>query len=294
MKPNPFRYHAPRVLDEALAMLSELEEARPLAGGQSLVPMMNLRLAAPDNLVDLNGVASLAGIEERPDGLLIRAMTRQRDAERSPLIARHCPLLIEALHHVGHQQTRNRGTIGGSIAHADPSAELPVAAMALDASLVIAGPGGRRMIESGDLIESLLTTQIAPTELLVELHVPSQGAHAGTCFTEFARRPADFAIVSCAAIVDLEAPGEVRRIAVCVGGLGYKPARLDRFEVDAKGARWGDGLLQAAIDAARNLPAEDKGEYSADYCAHLAGVLVGRCLDEAHARAMRTFDASYA
>lgn len=285
VKPVAFQYHAPRTLPEALAILSENEDSRPLAGGQSLVPMLNLRLAAPEHLIDLGRVQGLSGISKCEKGLVISAMTTQRDIERSALVARECPLLVEAIGEVGHQQTRNRGTIGGSIVHMDPAAELPVVALALNATLDIAGPDGTRTINVQDLASGYLTTQIAPEELLVAVHIPSLNFGTGTGFVEVARRPADFAIVSAASVVELDESKTIKRISVSVGGLSFAPIRLYEFEDSVVEDTWDDEIIDKAVARVREQPADDKGEYSGDYCSHLAGVLVSRVLKRAVARA---------
>ena len=170
MKPSPFTYHAPRTLDEALDLLATLDNARVLAGGQSLMPMMNYRVVQPEHLIDLGRIAELAFIDDTPEGLQIGAMTTQRTIERSALVRQRCPLLIDALFHVGHQQTRNRGTIGGSICHLDPSAELPVTACALDAVMIAAGKTGRRKIPFADFPAGYLTSSLEPTKSLSQLN----------------------------------------------------------------------------------------------------------------------------
>jgi carbon-monoxide dehydrogenase medium subunit len=169
MRPSPFTYHAPRTLDEALDLLAALDNARVLAGGQSLMPMMNYRVVQPEHLIDLGRIAELGFIDDTPDGLQIGAMTTQRTIERSALVRQRCPLLIDALFHVGHQQTRNRGTIGGSICHLDPSAELPVTACALDAVMIAAGKTGRRKIPFADFPAGYLTSSLEPNEILIAI-----------------------------------------------------------------------------------------------------------------------------
>jgi carbon-monoxide dehydrogenase medium subunit len=198
LKPAPFEYHAPRKLSEALDILASVENARPLAGGQSLVPMLNFRLVTPDHLVDLNDVPELAGIVERPDTLWVGAMTRQRELERSSVVANFCPMLPLAVAHIGHQQTRNRGTIGGSICHLDPGAELPVVASALEASLIAVSLKGTRTISMDDFAVNYLTNQLDAGELLLALEIPKYRPRSGVAFEEFSRRPADLAVVSVA------------------------------------------------------------------------------------------------
>ena len=202
MKPPPFDYAAPTTLDEAIGLLAEHAdaEARVLAGGQSLIPMMNFRLAKPGYLVDLRRVAGLAGIRREGDTLVIGAMTRMAEVERSPEVAVAAPLVTEAIGLVAHVPVRNSGTVGGSLAHADPAAELPAVALALDAELVAAGPGGTRTIPAGEFFTGPYGTALAPEEILTEVRLPVwPGGHA---FIEFSRIHANFAVVAVAALVD--------------------------------------------------------------------------------------------
>ena len=230
MKPFPYTYHAPRTLDEALHLMATLDNARVLAGGQSLVPMLNFRIAQPDHLIDLGRIAELAVVQDTAGGLQIGAMTTQRVIERSDLVRRRCPLLIDALYHVGHQQTRNRGTIGGSLCHLDPAAELPVAACALDPVLLVASHAGRRKIRFSDFPAGYLTSSLAPNEILIQIDFKPWAEGAGTAFEEFACRPADFAVVSVAAIVELDADHVISQARLAIGGIAAVPLRLSAVE----------------------------------------------------------------
>ena len=285
MKPAPFSYHAPRTLAEALVLAATQENARVLAGGQSLMPLLNLRLASPDHLIDLGRVAELVGIEQTAAGLAIGSMTTQRALERSALVRARCPLLAEALEHVGHPATRNRGTIGGSLCHLDPSAELPVAAMALDARLTIASRNGTRSIPFAELSAGYLTTQLAPHEILTRVELPVLGERTGWAFVEFARRRADFAIVAVAATIEFDAKDRVRRASLAIGGLGPAPVRATAAEASLDGNKWEGELLERARAAASSLPAGGDEAYPADYRQHLAGVLTRRALATAAERA---------
>jgi carbon-monoxide dehydrogenase medium subunit len=287
LKPASFEYHAPRELDEALDLLASLENARPLAGGQSLIPMMNFRLVTPDHLVDLNEVAELVGIVEMPETLRIGAMTRQRALERSSVVANICPLLTAAAAHIGHQQTRNRGTIGGSICHLDPGAELPVAASALEASLIAVSHNGTRTLSMDDFAIDYLTNGLDPGELLLAIEFQKCKPRSGTAFEEFSRRPADLAIVSVASAIELGPSGAIDRVAIAIGGLGAGPRRLRDFERSCVGARSDEDVVRAAAEAARQQPTVGQGEYSADYRAHLASVLCARSIRKAAQRAER-------
>lgn len=255
MKPARFAYHRPATLDEALALLRELDEPKALAGGQSLVPMLNLRMAQPTDLVDLGAIPGLDGIRATDDGgVAIGAMTRQRDVELSPLARDRVPALVALLRHVAHVTVRNRGTIGGSVAHADPSAELPLACRTLDAQLVVAGAGGQRVVPAADFFVTHLTTVLEPDELLVELRFPGHADAAGLGFEELTRRHGDFAVASALALVWRDPAGAVRAARVGVGAVHPVPVRVPAAEaelVGLTGALEDDRLerILAAVDA---------------------------------------------
>jgi carbon-monoxide dehydrogenase medium subunit len=245
VKPVPFAYHRPRSLNEALALLAENPEAKPLAGGQSLVPMLNFRLVRPTALVDLNGVEGLAGVRIEDGVLVVGAMTRQWDLEQA---AGTYPLLREALRFVGHTATRCRGTVGGSLVHADPTAELAVCALALGAELVVAGPAGRRKIPAEKFFVSVFTTALEPGELLVEIRFPR--VEGGWAFEEHAHRHGDFAVV-CVAVADGR---------VALGGVGATPVLWDGGELDPVGdlfapAGYKRELARALVERARERAA---------------------------------------
>ncbi|MDB5642774.1 MAG: aerobic-type carbon monoxide dehydrogenase, middle subunit CoxM/CutM-like protein, partial [Hyphomicrobiales bacterium] len=195
MKPPPFSYHDPATLQQAVELLATLDNAKPLAGGQSLMPMLNMRFVLPDHVIDLNRVAELSGVRITDERVEIGAMTRQRDIEFSAEVAQACPILIEALHHVGHRQTRNRGTVGGSICHLDPAAELPTLACALDAIVDVIGPNGAREIPFAEFPIGYMTPSIGFDEIVTRVSFPLWPREAGHSFQEFARRHGDFAIV---------------------------------------------------------------------------------------------------
>jgi aerobic carbon-monoxide dehydrogenase medium subunit len=224
LKPPRFTYHAPGTLDEALELLAARPNARPLAGGQSLMPMLNFRLAAPEHLVDLNRVEALAFIREENDAIVIGAMTRQRDIERSELVAQRLPLITEAIRMVGHRPTRNRGTLGGSLAHLDPAAELPAVAMALDAQIGVRSRRGARILPMAHFGTGLLSTALDPDELVTEVRFPIWPSGHGHAFEEFARRHGDFAIVSVAALVHAD------RVSITLGGVAPVPLRATSAE----------------------------------------------------------------
>ena len=229
MKPPPFRYHAPRSLTETLELLRDLPgDTRALAGGQSLAPLLNLRLARPDALVDLNRVEGLSYIRDAGAQLRMGAMTRQREAEFSPLLVERCPLLVEALAQVGHPAVRNRGTIGGSLAHADPVAELPCAMTALEAEFVLAGPRGERVARAQDFFLAPYETALAPGELLVEVRIPVPAAPRAASFVEFSRRHGDFALAGAAVVLDGD--GRCTGARVAAAGPAWTPSRLHAIE----------------------------------------------------------------
>jgi carbon-monoxide dehydrogenase medium subunit len=242
MKPPPFRYLAPRALDECIDLLAEHgETAKLLAGGQSLVPLMNLRLAFPEVVIDLNRVDGLGYVREDDGVLAIGAMTRHREVAESDVVRRRCPLLADAVALVGYPAIRNRGTLGGSIAHADPVAELPCVALTLDAELVAAGPRGRRTIAAGDFFAGFLTTALEPDEVLVEVRFPDTGAAA---FREFSRKSGDFAVTAVA--VDLRvADGVVEQARIGLAGVSDRPLRASEAEALLAGAPL-DELIGAA------------------------------------------------
>jgi carbon-monoxide dehydrogenase medium subunit len=285
MKPAPFTYHTPKSQEALLTLLATHDDARLLAGGQSLVPLLNLRLAAPGHLIDLGGVPGLDGIIR--DGAMLRvgAMTRQRTAERSAIVADSCPLLSEALLHVGFQQTRNRGTIGGSIAHMDPTAELPVVACAMDAILWLDSAGGGRSLPFAQWPAGYLATVIAPGEVLVRIDFPCWPDGHGWSFQEVTRRGEGYAIVAVAALVACNTAGRVVRSAIAVGGLAAAPQRVEAAEALLIGQHLDPGVIAAAGAAAATLPAEGDLYAPAGYKQHLARVLTERSLGQALARA---------
>ena len=230
MKPTPFEYHLPQTLQEAVRNLHDFENARLLAGGQSLMPMLNLRLAYPDHLIDLNGVAGLAYIREDGDAVAIGAMTAQRTIEFSDVIKRRLPLLSEAILSVGHRQTRNRGTLGGSLCHLDPAAELPLVAAALDATIVVTGSAGERQVAMADFAVDFMTPAIAADEIVTAIRFTPWRSGHGWAFAEFARRHGDFAIVAAAALIELAPDGRIARAALALGGVGAVPVRMSAAE----------------------------------------------------------------
>jgi carbon-monoxide dehydrogenase medium subunit len=288
VKPAPFAYEAPSDVRDVVALLrNHGAKARLLAGGQSLMPVLNFRLGRPSLLIDLNRVAGLSFIEDRGGHLAIGAMTRESEIEDSPLIRRHAPLLFEATRHIGHRAIRNRGTIGGSLSHADPAAEYPAAALALDATMVVLGHRGERRIAAAAFFDGALTTTIAEDEMLVRIELPKAAAGGGAAFAEIARRAGDFALAGVGAVVTLagEAVADVR-LAAC--GAGPGPMRLRRAEQALRSAGLGEvGVRTAARAAMAEVEPATDIHASADYRRRLVGVMTARAITDAVARAGR-------
>jgi len=282
VKPAKFEYHTPASVDEALAIMGRYDgEARVLAGGQSLVPLMNFRLATPRAIVDLNRIAELAYVGEDGEIVRIGSMTRQRRLEFEPLVAAKLPLLREALRWVGHLPTRSRGTIGGSIAHADPSAEIPMVLQALEGEIVARGSQGERRIAAQDLFHAALTTSLAPLEIITEVRLPAMPAQAGYAVEEFARRKGDFAIAAVA--VTLVRDGErCTKARLATAGVGPIPIRLRDAEavLEQKGLSE-DAITEAADRAAAEVDPVSDLNGSAEYRRHLTGVLTSRAVAKA-------------
>ena len=288
MKPAPFDYHAPRTLDEATGLLASLENAKLLAGGQSLVPMMNFRYVIVDHLVDLAQVDGLRGITVADGVLRIGAMTGQRDLEFSPEVEQHCPLMRAALGHVGHRQTRNRGTIGGSLVHADPAAELPAVCAACDATIEIASPRGTRDVPFAQFSAGFMATAVEPDEIVTAIKLPVWPSGHGYGFHEFARRRGDFAIAGAAVLIDVGTDAIVRRTAVALCGVATTPVRLGQAEAALAGRKLDAAAIKAAAAAARALEPISDIHAGADYRRHLAEVLTRRALTDAARRAGAT------
>ncbi|NNE86262.1 MAG: xanthine dehydrogenase family protein subunit M, partial [Alphaproteobacteria bacterium] len=229
MKPGPFVYHDPTSVADVVALLAQHEDAKLLAGGQSLMPMLNMRFVVPDHVIDLNGVADMSGVSDTGDGLAIGAMTRQVELAGSEIIAAKLPILQEALSFVGHFQTRNRGTIGGSLCHLDPAAEMPTVMAACDAVLTVAGPDGTREVAFAEWPLAFMMANLAPDELLTQVRIPYWREPHGYAFVEFARRHGDFAIIGVAALLAVEG-GKITRASVAVGGADVQPLRLADVE----------------------------------------------------------------
>ena len=287
MKPAPFRYIAASSLDQALALKAEYgDEARFLAGGQSLIPAMNFRLARPAVLIDLNGLAELAGIH-RSDGETIRvgAMTRYRALERDGDFLRACPLFADALPHIAHPQIRNRGTIGGNLSHADPASELPAIATAMQARMKVKSSRGERELAASEFFSGLLTTGLEPEEMLVEIAFPSPKPRSGSCFMEVARRRGDFALAGVAAVVSLDVGGQCREVRLALCGVGDTPVDASDAAASLVGQRCtGEAMAAVSAEVQNSIDPPGNVHASADYQRHIAGVLTRRALAMAHQR----------
>jgi CO/xanthine dehydrogenase FAD-binding subunit len=289
MKPASFDYAAPAALDEALALKAQHgDEAKFLAGGQSLVPAMNFRLVQAALLVDLNRLSDLDYVRADSDGgLRLGAMTRQRRLERDPLIAQVAPLLHAAMPEVAHPQIRNRGTLGGSLAHADPASELPVVAVALEARLRAQSTQGERWIAAGDFFQGIFTTALAADEMLVEVALPPLAARTGTAFLEFARRRGDYALMGVAAVVTLDEAGRCERVRLVYLNSGAGPVLAPQAAAALEGQKPTAELLASAARLAAETEISPTGNVHATpaYQRHLAGVLGRRALVTAVGRA---------
>ena len=289
MKPAPFAYHAPTELSEVLSLLAQHgDEAKILAGGQSLMPMLNMRLATPQVIIDLNRVTALEYLSPNVEGggLAIGALTRQRQLERSTLIHAHQPLLAAALPLIGHVQIRHRGTIGGSLVHADPAAELPAVSVALDAEFVVQSAAGQRVIAAEDFFVTYLTTAIEPDEVLTEIRVPPWPTGWGWDVQEMCRRVGDFALVGAVALLHVDAADVCQAARLVLFGVDGVPVRVQQAEAHLVGTRVSDDSLreveQIVADA---LDPESDIHASATYRKEVGGVMARRTLVQALNRA---------
>ena len=289
MKPAPFTYHAPASLAEAFSLLGEFgDEAKILAGGQSLIPAMNFRVAQPGVLIDLNRVAELAFIAAGDQNVLrVGAMTRQRELETQALAGRLAPLLNEAMPYIAHPQIRNRGTVGGSLAHADPAAELPAVMLALQAKFCLQSRNGKRWVTAKDFFIGMFATALAPEELLVEINVPALPRHAGWAFEEVARRHGDYALVGVAVQVALEEEGLCREARLALLSVGDGPVLAEQAAAALVGRKPTRQTIAEAsrIVASRDIDPGGDIHASAEFRRHLAKVLSERALTRAFLRA---------
>ena len=280
MKPSAFNYHSPNSLDEVFSLFKISNNARVIAGGQSLMPMMNYRLLAVDDLIDLNGVRELSGIKYQDNIVEIGAMTRQFEIAESPIIHKHLPLMAEAIKFVGHVQTRNRGTIGGSLCQMDPSAELSLVASAYKADLIVASDIGERVIPIEDFCDGYMTPAINPNEILKSIRFQPWSTHSKFSFIEFSRRHGDFAIVSAACLLELK-DQIIEKISLVLGGVSSHPLQLSQIEADLIGKK----ITEIDFEKIMNLHEfpdmlSDK-LYPSWYREHLSKVLIARVFNSA-------------
>ncbi len=296
MKAAPFEYLSAKSIDEAVqALEAGGGDAIIIAGGQSLMPMLVMRMARPDTVIDINDIKELDGIGENADEVVIKSCTRQAEALQSPIIARRVPLLAKAISHVGHQQTRNRGTIGGSLLHSDPASEIPLAARTLDAYVTLISTQGSRTVTMDNYFQGPLMTARKDNELLVSIHFPEPGPdqpgkfRRGSGFQEISERRGDFAMVSAAALIHLDERHQCRRAAIGLGGVDGKPVRIPGLEERLLGKEINSETLAPALpEILTAINPGDDHHASADYRRRVALVLAERAILEAVAEAMAT------
>jgi len=285
MKPSPFSYHDPSTCDEAVDLLGSLDNARPLSGGQSLFPLMHFRYVMPDHVVDLNGVKELNYIRAQSGFLHFGAITRQSQIEFSEDVGRVAPIVVEALKYVGHRQTRNRGTIGGSLSHFDPTAELANVSMLHDAELDVRSKSGQRKIAMQDFGKGFMTTDIQDGEILADIAFKVWGDGHGYAFEEVSKRRGDFAITAVGAMAELGPDGAIQRAAIAVSGVAPVPFRLAAAEQALAGQRPSHELIRMAAIEASKAEAMSDAHVDASYRQHLARILTYRALERALKRA---------
>jgi len=291
MKPAPFEYFAPLELQEALDLLERYgDEAKILAGGQSLMPLMNLRLARPGLIIDINRLSSLDTITATPEGgLTIGALTRQRALERSKIVQEQNPILAAAMPLIGHFQIRNRGTIGGSLVHADPAAELPAVSLLLGAEFLLRSKSAVRVVPAAEFFLSYLTTAIRPAELLTEIRLPKWPSGEAWAVQEIARRKGDFALIGVALRAELDAVETVQKAVIVMFGVDSKPLRMERAEAILKGRRISEAFLRELSGVvAEELQPDSDIHASAAYRKEVGGVLVRRALESALVKVKET------
>ena len=285
MNPAPFKYHDPKTLSELVELMSNLEDAKILAGGQSLMPMMNMRYVTPEDVIDINGVTELDFIRLENDHLTIGSMTRQKDILSNQEIFDTAPIFKEALNHVGHIQTRSRGTIGGSLCHLDPSAEIPALASLYDASLTVVNRQGSREIPIDEWVLAYMMPSISEEEILTSISIPVWKNPHGYAFIEFARRHGDFAVCGAGTLVEIDANDIISKVAIVVAGVDVKPLRLSTLESDLIGKKATKDTLEYAYSSAKKIEAISDVYFSTQYRQRLAGTMVKRSLEVAIERA---------
>jgi CO/xanthine dehydrogenase FAD-binding subunit len=285
MKPATFEYMVADSVVKAITVLSEARgEAKILAGGQSLVPMLNFRLIRPAILVDINRIPNLAFIEETDNTIRVGALTRHYQLEISSIVAKRLPVLASAMTHVAHLAIRNRGTIGGSLSHADPAAELPMIALLLNAKLHVVSSKGERIVAASDFFRDALTVDLGEDEIVTEIHLPKLPPNTGWGFEEVARRAGDFALAAVAVTLTTS-DGKIAEASIALTGVGPTPVRAQKAETLLRGEKIETKLIGRVIEAVRAGIAPDTDLHaSSDYRRHLAGVLTGRAVSAAWKR----------
>lgn len=278
MKPAGFAYHRPRSVDAALALLSQYSNAKLIAGGQSLGPMMNMRLVQPSELIDLNALEGLDFVRESENAVEIGALTRHQTIASCALVRTACPLLAEAAQSIGHYAIRARGTLGGSLAHADPAAQLPLVAATLGAEIALAGPRGERLVAAKDFFVSLMSTVLEPDELIFAVRFPKAAPGEAHAFVQLSRRRGDFAIVAVAATLLLDAQKRIKRLRLGIGGAEDKPVVLNRLMEQSEGKTFEPALLAAA--ARDTVQPTENPRVPAIYRRELVEVLTRRALQK--------------
>ncbi len=275
MKPAAFNYHAPTSLSEVFSLINNSSNARVIAGGQSLMPMLNYRLLSVDDLIDLNGINELSGIKVVNDAIEIGAMTRQFEIAESSIIQSHLPLMAEAIKYVGHIQTRNRGTIGGSLCQMDPSAELSLVASAYKAELVVDSNVGERVISIDDFCEGYMTPAIRPNEILKSIRFHPWNKQSKFSFSEFARRHGDFAIASAACLLELE-DQTIKKLSLVLGGISSHPLRLTQIESELVGKKINEFDFDKVISSHQFTEMLSDKLYPSWYREHISRILISR------------------
>jgi len=289
MKPPKFDYYKPTTLNEALDLLEEIgDDGKIIAGGQSLVPIMNMRLASPKCIIDINGLNELDYIKHEGNVLKIGTLTRQSKVEKSEIVANACGLLLEAITQIGHVQTRNRGTFGGSIVHADPSAELPLALLTMNGSVQIASKDEVRNVDAEDFFITYLTTDIMPTEILTEVSIPIIEDRSGYSFQEIARRHGDFALVAASCLMTVDDQNQISSVRLALGGVEAIPLLIEDAEDILVGEILSDSLIDKLLESVEMaVEPESDLHAAAEYRTHLAKILTKRTLTQAYERARR-------
>lgn len=282
MKPAPFQYHRPSNVGEAIDVLAAHDDATILAGGQSLIPMMNSRLSDPGTVIDIGRIDDLEYIREDDDAIAIGAMTTQATAQDSDVIAEHCPLVAEALTYLGHETIRHRGTIGGNLAHGDPTSELPAVALARDATFAVRGSDGERTVDADDFFITHMTTDIGPTELLTEVRFPKWPRGQGWSFEEVAPRKGDYALVGVAATLQMNEDGTCGQVRLAYNAVDHRPVRVPAAEEAVRDEpAEGDAFQEAGSIARENLDPPSDVHASSEYRGQVAETLTTRALSRA-------------